>query len=111
MNSSHASTILIVLRGKHWLPKIISCWLVLPGTGKTSRALRLMVERFRENPEVHILLMAYINRAVDEIWATISTIAPAVDFIRVGSELSCDAAYRNHLMENELALCTRSDRK
>ena len=78
-----------------------------PGTGKTSRALRLMVERFRENPEVHILLMAYTNRAVDEICKALSAITPAVDFIRVGSELSCDAAYRNHLMENELALCTR----
>ena len=51
--------------------------------------------------------MAYTNRAVDEICKALSAITPADDFIRVGSELSCDAAYRNHLMENELALCTR----
>lgn len=32
----------------------------------------------------------------------------AVDFIRVGSELSCDEAYQaGHLIENELSSCNR----
>ena len=59
-----------------------------PGTGKTSRALRKMVEMFYENPGVQILLLAYTNRAVDEICKSLLAIEPKVDFIRVGSELS-----------------------
>lgn len=75
-----------------------------PGTGKTSRALRRMVETFyREGKE--ILLLSYTNRAVDEICKMLAAITPEVDFIRIGSELACDAAYRPHLIENVLASC------
>lgn len=76
-----------------------------PGTGKTSRALRRMVERFYAHPSAQILLMAYTNRAVDEICQSLSTLEPALDYIRVGSELSCDERFRDHLLENRLASC------
>lgn len=76
-----------------------------PGTGKTSRALRGMVEHFHARPSMQILLLAYTNRAVDEICHSLSAIVPALDYIRVGSELSCDARYREHLLENVLATC------
>lgn len=76
-----------------------------PGTGKTSRALRSMVETFyREGKE--LLLLSYTNRAVDEICKMLTAITPSVDFIRIGSELACDAAYRPYLIENVLASCT-----
>ena len=78
-----------------------------PGTGKTSCALKKMVETFHCEAQTQILLLSYTNRAVDEICKAISSIRPEVDFIRVGSELSCDEAYRHHLIENELSLCTR----
>lgn len=78
-----------------------------PGTGKTSCALKKMVETFHGEDGTQILLLSYTNRAVDEICKALSSIRPQVDFIRVGSELSCDDAFRSHLIENELALCSR----
>lgn len=76
-----------------------------PGTGKTSRALRGMVEAFyREGKQ--ILLLSYTNRAVDEICKTLSAITPEIDFIRIGSELSCDIPFRSHLIENVLESCS-----
>ena len=78
-----------------------------PGTGKTSCALKKMVETFHADKDAQILLLSYTNRAVDEICKSLASIAPAVDFIRVGSELSCDEAYRGHLIENELSSCNR----
>lgn len=80
-----------------------------PGTGKTSRALRAMVETFYQE-EKQILLLSYTNRAVDEICKTLAAITPEIDFIRIGSELSCDEAYRSHLIENVLeAYSTRRE--
>lgn len=78
-----------------------------PGTGKTSCALKKMVETFHAEADTQILLLSYTNRAVDEICKSLSSIQPAVDFIRIGSELSCDDAYRPHLIENVLSACTR----
>ncbi len=85
------------------------CFLLVgpPGTGKTSRALRRMVELFLERPQMQILLLAYTNRAVDEICKSILSISPEVRFIRVGSELSCDEPYRPYLLENAIGECNR----
>lgn len=76
-----------------------------PGTGKTSRALRAMVETFYRQGK-QLLLLSYTNRAVDEISKTLAAITPKIDFIRIGSELSCDEAYRSHLIENVLESCS-----
>lgn len=78
-----------------------------PGTGKTSRALKKMVESFHAEKDTQILLLSYTNRAVDEICKSLSSIRPDVDFIRIGSELTCDETYRPHLIENVLSACTR----
>lgn len=78
-----------------------------PGTGKTSCALKKMVETFYQEEGAQILLLSYTNRAVDEICKALTSIRPEVDFIRVGSELSCDEAYRDHLIENKLSSCIR----
>ena len=74
-----------------------------PVTGKTSRALRRMVEKFHAQPDTQILLLAYTNRAVDEICSSLNSMEPSIDYIRIGSELSCDERYREHLVENVLA--------
>ncbi len=76
-----------------------------PGTGKTSRALRRMVERFYEKETNQILLMAYTNRAVDEICKALDSIDPSIHYIRIGSELSCHEDYRDQLIENQLEGC------
>ena len=76
-----------------------------PGTGKTSRALRRMVEKFYAQPDTQIILLAYTNRAVDEICSSLSAISPEIDYIRIGGELSCDVRFRHRLVENVLAPC------
>ena len=76
-----------------------------PGTGKTSRALRGMAEAFHREGK-QILLLSYTNRAVDEICKTLSAITPEIDFIRIGSELSCDVPFRSRLIENVLEPCS-----
>ncbi len=72
-----------------------------PGTGKTSKALRTMVEDFHREGKT-ILLLSYTNRAVDEICKMLEHISPLPDYIRIGSELTCEEAYRPHLIENVL---------
>ena len=81
-----------------------------PGTGKTSRALRRMVEKYIALPESQILLLAYTNRAVDEICSSLDSLEPAINYIRIGSELSCDERFRERLVENVLiSFDNRSD--
>ncbi|MDR1763273.1 MAG: AAA family ATPase [Dysgonamonadaceae bacterium] len=80
-----------------------------PGTGKTSIALKKMVEDELANDGSNILLLAYTNRAVDEICKTLSSIENA-RYIRIGSELNCAPEFRPCLLENELEKCnSRND--
>ncbi|MBR6998478.1 MAG: AAA family ATPase [Prevotella sp.] len=69
-----------------------------PGTGKTSMALRFMVE---EEGSGNILLTAYTNRAVDEICGMLCDTGKA--FLRLGKEASCDARFRPYLLDVALA--------
>ena len=88
-----------------------------PGTGKTSQALQyLVLEQLAEkpkgqstNPNDHspkvngqssILLLAYTNRAVDEICNMLSE--HELDYIRIGNEYSCDPKYSEHLLQEVL---------
>lgn len=76
-----------------------------PGTGKTSVALRNMVREFLAIPDYQILLVAFTNRAVDEICDKLETIGEVDDYIRVGQTLSCDVAYRSHLLSERMKQC------
>lgn len=76
-----------------------------PGTGKTSVALKRMVEEEWERGH-NILLLAYTNRAVDEICQMLAAIEPAPPYIRLGRELSCAQPYREHLLANVIATFT-----
>lgn len=80
-----------------------------PGTGKTSCALRYMVEEALTEPDTSILLLSYTNRAVDEICHMLvsSGIAARTPFIRIGNELSCDTRYVPYLLKHSLDDCPK----
>ena len=71
-----------------------------PGTGKTSMALRFMIEEELTVPQSSILLLSYTNRAVDEICAMLTE--AAIPFLRIGNEASCDPRFRDSLLEASL---------
>ena len=77
-----------------------------PGTGKTSMALRYIVEDEMAalKPQTSILLMAYTNRAVDEICAMLCD--AGIDFLRLGNEASCDPRYKDYLLTARLSSLT-----
>ena len=92
-----------------------------PGTGKTSRALKFMVEEAlndgtgmpsarvippgHQQPASSILLMSYTNRAVDEICEML--VHSGIPFLRLGSEFSCDERFRPYLIEKAIAQCPK----
>lgn len=76
-----------------------------PGTGKTSVALKRMVEEHLDMGH-DILLLAYTNRAVDEICEMLATIDPAPDYIRLGRDLACAPQFRQHLLANVMEQLT-----
>jgi len=95
-----------------------------PGTGKTSRALKFMVEEALNDgtgmptaesiaaggksafqPASSILLMSYTNRAVDEICEML--VDSGIPFLRLGSEYSCDERFRPYLIEKAISDCPK----
>lgn len=70
-----------------------------PGTGKTSTAMRYMVEeQLAADNQSSVLLTAYTNRAVDEICSMLCD--AGIDFMRIGNEYSCDERFRPYLVGN-----------
>lgn len=69
-----------------------------PGTGKTSMALRFMVE---EHDTDDLLLMAYTNRAVDEICAMLEDAGK--EYLRIGNPHVCDVRFRKRLIDRALS--------
>ena len=69
-----------------------------PGTGKTSMALRSTPSP--SGQQADLLLMAYTNRAVDEICGML--VKAGISFLRIGSELSCDPQYQPWLLQNQI---------
>lgn len=95
----------------HELHRALSApgWFLLqgpPGTGKTSIALRAMVRSYyRVKADRNILVMAYTNRAVDELCGVLTGLAksePEFDFIRLGRSTSTDPAYADRLLDRLL---------
>lgn len=74
-----------------------------PGTGKTSMALRSMVDAFHQRGK-QILLLSYTNRAVDEICKMLGKLS--VDYLRIGTSAACAEPYRSHLLEQQVTTST-----
>ena len=72
-----------------------------PGTGKTHRAIRFIVQEELLKEEANILLLSYTNRAVDELCSML-TEDLGIDFIRLGRSYSCDNRYKEYLLNAAL---------
>ena len=77
-----------------------------PGTGKTSYALVAMVKEALTEEGTSILLMAYTNRAVDEICEKMQK--HGIAFVRIGSRLSCDVRFHDNLLGEKVRTCANA---
>ena len=81
-----------------------------PGAGKTSIVLRSIVEEHYRHTADNILLLAYTNRAVDEICQALERIPECPAYIRLGNEQSCDERYASRTLTRQTAsLHTRDE--
>ncbi len=76
-----------------------------PGTGKTSFGLLYTLKEELLEPESSVLLMAYTNRAIDEICSKLTE--AGIDFIRMGSSACCPEPYKRYLLKEKVKGCGR----
>ncbi len=57
-----------------------------PGTGKTSIIIKNLAKYYWEQANLNILLLAYTNRAVDEICGVLTNLENPIDFIKIASK-------------------------
>jgi DNA replication ATP-dependent helicase Dna2 len=76
-----------------------------PGTGKTSVMLRALAGWVLTNTEDNLLLLAYTNRAVDEICEALDSLGGAIrgQYVRIGSRFSTNERYREQLLNTRIA--------
>ena len=74
-----------------------------PGTGKTSMMLKNLVAHLKNNTKENILLLAYTNRAVDEICEAIEQIDENIrdDYFRIGSRFSTPDRFKSQLFSTK----------
>lgn len=78
-----------------------------PGTGKTSFGMLTTLQEELLTPGSHVLIMAYTNRAVDELCSKL--VENGIDFLRLGSSLTCDEPYRPYLLSTVAAQHSQLD--
>lgn len=76
-----------------------------PGTGKTSQVIRHLTKYLLDHTHEHFMLIAYTNRAVDEICEAIIANGDNYknQFIRIGSRFATDPQYHDRLLETHMA--------
>ncbi len=81
-----------------------------PGTGKTSIMLRSLSKYIIDHSQEQILLLAYTNRAVDEICEALNSVN--LDFLRIGSRYTAQKKFwKSFLDEQASSIEKRSDFK
>lgn len=80
-----------------------------PGTGKTSMMLRAWVWYYFHHTSSRIVLMAYTNKAVDEICEALHHSSPEIkdSYIRIGSRAATGEPYKHRLLDQVIAPMTR----
>ncbi len=75
-----------------------------PGTGKTSVMLHHLCAHFVNRTQERVLVLAYTNRAVDEICRAISQIGDGINskYLRIGSSFACEPQYTGQLLQERL---------
>lgn len=76
-----------------------------PGTGKTSIALKGIVDHYYKETNDNILIAAYTNRAVDEICLALENIQPEVEYMRLGSHINCPIIFQKRLLTERIKQC------
>ncbi len=74
-----------------------------PGTGKTSYGMLNTLKEELLEPDSRVLLLSYTNRAVDEMCGKLQE--AGIDFLRIGSELSCDKTLLDHHINKVTETC------
>ncbi|NBC09548.1 MAG: AAA family ATPase [Bacteroidetes bacterium] len=76
-----------------------------PGTGKTSMMLKHLVSYLLDNTQENLLLLAYTNRAVDEICTAIEHIRQDIrrHYLRIGSRYGTAPAFQDQLLQSKIA--------
>ena len=74
-----------------------------PGTGKTSQMLRNYAGWIFKNTDENLLLLAYTNRAVDEICEALESLGEDVKdaYVRIGSRYSTGEDFENQLLTSK----------
>ncbi len=75
-----------------------------PGTGKTSLMLRALVWHYAGTLKHNVLVLAYTNRAVDEICGAIESLGDTWknQYIRLGSRHATESTYEHALLRNKI---------
>lgn len=76
-----------------------------PGTGKTSVILRDLSARILRQTSDDLLLLAYTNRAVDEICEALDAIGGDIreQYVRIGSRHACNGRFSGQLLSSKIA--------
>jgi len=85
-----------------------------PGTGKTSMMLRALADWVLRETTDNLLLLAYTNRAVDEICAALDTLGGDIreKYLRIGSKHATAERFRGQLLHTNIKdSLTRADLK
>ena len=97
---------------KNIVSKIVSCkdYFLLwgpPGTGKTSIVIRHAVRAIYDTTPERVLLLAYTNRAVDEINECLQEEGLEQNLSRLGSSYAVDGRYTHTLLQNQIGGMTK----